>query len=58
MSAPRKPVEATVDSVIGAVRVLYDWLGGPDPKTDIVRAEPERDARIPAIVVDTEGEER
>jgi hypothetical protein len=57
MSAPRKPIEATIDTVTGAISMLYDWLGGPDPKQELARVEPERNARIPAVVVDTEGED-
>jgi len=80
MTAKRSPVESTVDTVTGAISMLYDWLGA-GPKTDLARA-PEgvsskpadapglrsegpsersgasrvRPQRIPAVVIDTEGE--
>lgn len=61
----RKPVDATVDSITGAIGMLWDWLGGPEPIRDIVRDVRDesakqpvvRDQRIPPEVIDTEGEE-
>lgn len=59
MSAAKKPLEATVDNVIGAATLLWDWLGrdpNAPPEKKQEKAQPL--ARIPpADIVESEGEE-
>lgn len=64
MTPPRRPLDATIDTVEGALSVLWDWLGQPTEaqkaKAQEIAAKVEkgsRDPRIPAVVIDTEGEE-
>lgn len=62
---PKGPAERTIDSVGAAIGLLWDWLGEA-PKEEIVPATeedwlpksvpPAADGKIPAVVVDTEGE--
>jgi hypothetical protein len=65
----RDPVGATVDSVVGAIGLLWDWLGDPPKKsepsilkllepdaTDASEA-PTEPAPKPDGVIDTEGNE-
>lgn len=59
MSEPRTPVDATIDTVQGALEYLWNWLGrAPSAELAKREPEPERDQRIPPIVIDTEGEDR
>lgn len=61
---PKGPAERTIDSVGAAIGLLWDWLGEvPKENEEIVPAEwlpeskpPAPDGKIPAVVVDTEGE--
>lgn len=55
-SDKRRPVDATVDTITGAIGMLWDWLGGEAPKADIVRVEKPQ-TRIRPEVIDTEGED-
>lgn len=73
MSRPKTLAEATVDSVGGAIGLLWDFLSAP-PRAPIAEPEPEPEnapslleflprstppapeGRIPAQVIDTQGE--
>lgn len=61
MSAPKKPIGATIDTVGTALGYLFDWLGGTNDNAtpdilDLFSDARERDGENPEVI-DTEGED-
>lgn len=58
----RAPLDSTIDSVSGAIAVLFDWLGREAPAPDVVPKRPRAVAAQPhgylePEIIDAEGEE-
>lgn len=61
MSAPKKPLETTIDSVGTALGFLFDWLGSderdPDTDPDVLELlQGDADDDDDADVIETDGE--
>lgn len=60
MSAPKKPVDATIDSVAGALSYLFDWLGSEraeEEAPDVFELLGDGDGDDDDDVIETEGED-